>query len=161
MEAISFLSSFKCSQESIGETTRHREHVWAIAMQAVLIQRSLWQLVENHGKPDSLVAFLNESAFRLSVVLAEDAHASLRDEGWQARQAQQRAELSAYVQLIQLAAPTFDDEILILEVFADALVLAAWLVEVDFFAPLRTPSERAVQLQESVLALAPRGTSQR
>lgn len=153
MEATHFLCSYQFPN---GEKPGHKSQVWAVAMQAVLMQRLLWHALEARGSQAATGAFLGDDALRFAVSLAEDAHTSLRDAGWQDRQSQQRAELSVYVQLLQQDAPTVEDASLILEVFADALVLSAWLVEVDFFASSRTQSERAMQLQESVLALAPR-----
>lgn len=163
MEAILFLSSLsglpskEWPQGSAAGVPSQQAQVWPLAMKAVLLQRSLWHVLKGCGTPASWEDFLSDDALRLAVSLAEDAHASLRDEAWQDRQIQQQSAISRYLNRVQLALPSFSDENLMREVFADALVLAAWLVDVDFFAPSRTQAERALQLEESVLAVAQRG----
>jgi hypothetical protein len=167
VEAIDFLCSYQWPN---GEKPGHERDVWRVAMQAILMSRSFWVPIEAGEAPDFFAEFLGHDGMSFAVSQAADAHDSLRDGAWKMRQEQRQRQIIRYVESIGSSSLPLSSPLsskvkanphafaaVVMEIFADALVLAAWLVEVDFFAPLRTPSERAVQLQESVLALAPRG----
>ncbi len=163
MEEIDFLCSYQWPN---GEKPGHERDVWAVAMQAILMSRSLWVPNEAGEAPDFFAEFLGHDGMSFAVSQAADAHDSLRDGAWKMRQEQRQRQIIRYVESIGSSRSPLSSKVkanphafaaVVMEIFADALVLAAWLVEVDFFAPLRTQSERAVELQESVLALAPRG----
>ncbi len=163
MEVIDFLCSYQWPD---GEKPGHERDVWAVAMQAILMSRSLWAPIDAGEAPDFFAEFMGHDGISFAVSQAADAHDSLRDGAWKMRQEQRQRQIIRYVESIGSSSLPMSSKVksnpqvfatVVMEIFADALVLAAWLVEVDFFAPLRAPSERAVQLQESVLALAPRG----
>ncbi len=170
MEAVHFLSSYQLPCGDLpGQLPGDQSQVWAVAMQATLMRRSLWDALVAGGVSDCLAEFLGHDGMNLAVSQAADAHNSLRDGAWEMRHEQRQKQILRYVERIMNSSSPLSSklrgsphalEALVMEIFADALVLAAWLVEVEFFRSSRTQDEKREQLQESVLAMLPMGINE-